>query len=196
MGWALRKTLTLHQPRLLDILIPGTQKLESAALRQKHHEVFRPFHHYPHDVPEDVMGNLEGIALHLTISLEARHFRLQNRHDYIQKSAACPLVGRNLFGVGSVVVARDCQYGLAVVAIKSNRTLIGMLLLRFVEIQLAVQIEVILERERLNILTHDLQIVDVLLLQRAQIWILDLRGRENLRRAHSRRPQQESAPAA
>lgn len=110
------------------------------------------------------MGNLEGIALHLTISLEARDLRLQDRYDYSHKCAACPLVGPDLFGVGSIVITRDCQYRPAVVAIKSDRTLIGMLLLRFVEIELPVQVEAILERERLNILTHDLQIVDVLLL--------------------------------
>ena len=131
---------------------------------QKHHKVLRSFHHYPHDIPDYMMRDLEGIALYLMISLEARHFRLQNRHDHIQKRAAGSLVGRNLFGVSSVVVARDGQYSLAVVAIKSNRTLIGGLLLRFVEIQLAVQIKMILKWECLNILTHDLQIIDVLLL--------------------------------
>ena len=62
-GLRVEKNLTLHQPRLLDIFIPGAQKLESAALRQKHHEVFRPLDHYPHNVPENVMGNLKGIAL-------------------------------------------------------------------------------------------------------------------------------------
>src|SRR5579862_6056291 len=98
------------------------------------------------------------------ISLEAWHFRFQNRNDYIQKSAASTLVRGNFFGVGSIVVAGDCQDCLAVVAIKSNRPLIGMLLLRFVKIQSAVQIEAILERERLNILSHHLQIVDVLFL--------------------------------
>src|ERR1700722_17217182 len=110
-----------------------------------------------------MVGNLEGIALHLTISLESRDLRLQDRHDYSHKCAACPLVGPDLFGVASIVVARDCQYRPAFVAIKSDRTLIGMLLLGFIEIELPVQVKTIFERERLNILTHDLQIVDVLL---------------------------------
>ena len=67
-----------------------------------------------------------------------------------------------------------------------------MLLFGFVKIQFAVQIKMILERKCLNILAHDLQIVDVLLLQRAQIWILDLSRRENLcRRRWYRTTRQE-----
>src|ERR1700736_3683269 len=38
------------------------------------------------------------------------------------------------------------------------------------------------QRERLNVPAHNLQVVDVLLLQRAQLWIFDLCGGENLRR--------------
>ena len=103
--------------------------------------------------------------MHLLVCLEARNFRLQNRHDHAQKSASRPLVSPNLLGIGSIVVASYCQHGLAVVAIKSNRALIRVLLLGFVEIQFAIQIETILELQPLNILAHDLQIVDVLLLQ-------------------------------
>ena len=40
-GLGVEKNLTLQQPRLLDILIPGSQKSQGAALRQKDHKVFR-----------------------------------------------------------------------------------------------------------------------------------------------------------
>ena len=87
-GLRIEKKLTLQQPCLLDILIPGTQKSQSAALRQKHHKVFGPFHHYPHDVSDVRDEKSRGHNLAPVVGLEARDFRLQNRHDHIQKSAA------------------------------------------------------------------------------------------------------------
>ena len=60
-----------------------------------------------------------------------------------------------------------------------------MLLLGFIEIQFAAQIESVLQRECLNVLAHYLQIVNVLLLQRAHIWIFDLGRGHNLRRGNT-----------
>ena len=118
--------------------------------------------------------------MHLRIGLKARDFRLQNRHDYIQKHGASPLLRRNLFGVGCVEVASDCQHGLAVVAIKSNRALIACSCSDWSRSNSPAHRETVLERKRLNILAYNLQVVDVLLLQRAQIWIFDLSRSEDL----------------
>ena len=78
-------------------------------------------HHFPHNV----MRNLHGVPLNMLVALKARNCGFQDRHHHVEKSAPGPLVGIDLFRrVSGIVVARDREHSLAVIAVEADGMLI------------------------------------------------------------------------